>query len=377
MSLVISELTQLLGVNFASPKGYWYVQGLEPSEGLASTDFTDFFEPVHKTGHKKAFLDENGNLKKKEGSSILHGKEATLMGLYKGLILTPRVIGQGFFMYSSAVVQWHLHAARISRTYGCGATLNEILEGKDVPQEEKEKHKLRSLALAITAFTIYEGAGALGGYNAQQWNLWSRIWGEQTPLKMGEHFVDWAEALECAARFQSEEDQNIRKKMFKDWFFLGYPSIPKEVGDLIWVYYRLVEQYQKFEQGWGDAPDLENPNDRAAIWAGVFRRAAKGLLINKGVALKDVFAGDSPAIPLSRFILAKDEVFMADFQGNLGLTPFGEWMKYQITLAGERSLLVEAQAQMELDADNNPSEQGPQNRLSQKGKVRFFSLKNR
>ena len=382
----LNTLQQLFhtGIHFANTDGYWRLTGLESNPGLANLDFAEFFEPVFRPGHKKSFLEADGNMKApaKGYESIMHGRVSSMVGLYKGLAATPRVIGQAFFMYSAGVTNWHLHACRIARTYGCQADLTSILESETVPEHEKKNIRNRSLALCICAFTLYEGSGALGGYNAQQWNLWARVFGMETPLQMGDHFVAAKEAAECCEKLRKAEGMSEKKSLFMKWLPLGYPGLPEGVGEILFTYWYWVNLYTSIESG-SLQPDNTNPNHMGAILSGFIRRAAKGLLIATKFSLTEAFkpdAGDGDPLSLVTVISSEEEKITEMLSTAEGPSPFGKWVISMMEVQLDRMSLVEDIAKRAAIAEQNPqakadmAKSGLAAAMSQRGKTRFARL---
>ena len=372
------------GVHFAGPDGYWRKLGLQENPGLANLEFHEFFEPVFRAGHKKSFLDSEGNMKApgKGYESIMHGRVKSMVGLYKGLAASPRVIGQAFFMYSVGVVNWHLHASRVARNFGCEPNLTSILECDNVPDNEKKNIQTRSMALSVCAFTLYEGAGALGGYNAQQWNLWARVFGTETPLQMGDHFVSGEEAAKCCKELREAESLADKKALFMKWLPLGYPGLPEGVGEILFGYWSWVDLYGRIESG-SLQPDNTNPNHMGAILAGFLRRAAKGLLVATKYSLTDVFkpdAGDGDPLSLVS-VISSEEVKITEMLSTAeGPSPFGKWVINMMEVQLDRMTLVEDIAKRAAIAEANPqaagemSKMGLASKMSQRGRTRFARL---
>lgn len=374
-----------VGIHFAGPDGYWRKLGLKENPGLANLEFADFFEPVFRSTHKKSFLNAEGVMKtpKKGEESIMHGRVSSMVGLYKGLAASPRVIGQAFFMYSAGVVNWHLHACRIARTWGCQPNLPSILECSEVPEHEKKGIETRSMALSICAFTLYEGAGALGGYNAQQWNLWARVFGQGTPLQMGDHFVTAEEAAKCCEELRNAETMGEKKSLFLKWLLLGYPGLPEGVGDILFGYWYWVDIYTRIESGFLE-PDPTNPNHMGAVLAGFLRRAAKGLLVATKFSITDTFkldAGLGDPLALVAIISSQEEKFVELLSTKEGPSPFGQWIISMMDVQLDRMTLVEdiakraALAEANPEAGKNMAKIGLAYKMSQRGRTRFARLK--
>lgn len=374
----IKELLQI-GIQFAGPQGYWRKLGLKEDPGLANLEFADFFEAVWRPSHKKSFLEEEGHLKT-EMHGVSPGSDMT--SLYKGLVMTTRVIGMAFFMYSVGCVHWHLHACRVSRKFKCPPNLSGILECPNVPDHEKEAVYQRSMALSVCAFTLYEGSGALGGYSAGVWELWSRIWGVETPLPQNGKGVAFKEAQECSKKFSQAEPPE-QKGMFLQWLRKGYPDLPKGVDNNLWAYFSWVQLYQSFEAGWVE-PEIENPNHRGAILAGFFRRAAKGYLVAPSYDLHRTFKSDSgkgDPRPLVEFLDAHKEDFEMLLTDHQGLSPMGQWILKMVDLQFVRLDMVAEIVGRGEAALNNPdiarsmAQSGLAYKMSQRGRTRFARIR--
>lgn len=372
------------GISFAGPDGYWRKEGYKENPGLANLEFADFFEPVWRPDHKKSFLDTEGNFKlnKKGEESIMHGRVGSLLDLYNGLALTPRVIGQAFFMYSAGCVNWHLHALRLSRKGKCDPDLASILRCNQISKEEKDMIKKRSQALSVCAFTLYEGSGALGGYNAKQWNFWGRIWGMETPLQMGSEFLSAADAGAACAEFNNAETHE-KKALFKRWLPLGYPNLPEGVDDMLWTYYSWVELYQSFEAGF-EEPEEDDGNHMGAVLAGFVRRAAKGYLVAPKYDIHKAFAsepGFGTPVPLVEYMLDHEEEISQLLQSHTGLSAFGQWVVRIISAQSDRCEIVEdIVARGEVAMQNSETakrmaKEGLAYRMSQRGKTRFNRIR--
>ena len=373
---VLKELLAT-GIHFAGPQGYWRKLGLTQDPGLASLEFSEFFEPVWRPGHKKSFLDGEGKM-----AVGMHGRSKDMLKLYNGLVTTTRIIGAAFFMYSVGVVNWHLHACRISRTYGCAPDLSSILEAATVPQKEKDGIEIRSMALSVCAFTLYEGSGALGGYSAQPWELWARLYGEPTPLEMKGYKVSREEAVECFGKYEAAEDAE-KRTLFSSWLRLGYPDLPEGVDRILWSYYNWTQLYKGFEGGW-EEPEKENPNHLGALIAGFSRRAAKGYVLNQSMDLLRALgpeAGPKDPVPLCQWIdQYKEEVetLLTDWGG---ISPFGQWLLSQVEYHFDRIALLYDIADRAQVASANPeaargyAKQGLAYKLSKGGKTRFRRMR--
>jgi hypothetical protein len=317
----------------------------------------------------------------------MHGRSpsADFIGLYRGLVGSARIIGQAFFMYSSGCMNWHLHANRLSRTYGCQPILSSILESEKVPQKEKNSMYTRSLALSVCAFTVYEGAGALGGYDAEVWNFWSRVLGQETPLAMKGHWVSREEAQKCASEF-AEAEVPVKKALFLKWLALGYPDLPEGVGKILWGYYHWTELYQGFEKGFM-VPKFDPPvqDHLGAILAGFLRRAAKGYIVAPSMDLHRALAseaGSSDPMPLVQYINLEEEKFVQLLSDKDGLSPFGQWLMRMVDAQSTRMELVEGivargeEVQQTKDSSKFKS-QGLATKMSQRGRTRFARLRER
>ena len=238
------------------------------------------------------------------------------------------------------------------------------------------------MALSVCAFTIYEGSGALGGYSAQAWELWARLWGVPTPLEMKGKRVTEEEALKCYNNYALAEP-DAQRQLFCAWLKLGYPELPAGVDRILWSYYNWTQLYKNFEGGWSE-PEPDNPNHLGALIAGFSRRAAKGYVLNQNMDLLKALgpdAGSFDPVPLVQLLDHNREAVETLLTDWKGISPYGRWLLDQMEYQFDRIGLLYDIADRHQVAQANPeaartyAKQGLAANLSKGGKARFRRMK--
>lgn len=353
----------------ADEQGYWKARGMEEFPGWAELPFKDFFEDLSTErgdGHKKMWLNPDGTIK----ANRLSDKRESLIPLYSGIVDTQRlIVSAGFFWYSALIIQLHLILAYYSRSLDVVPTVKAVVESGNAAAAEDVKS--RTIALRVAAFIVYEGDG-LGGYKAENWAFYGRLFGQACPTCKSILDIDGAAQ---AQKEYKEADDAGKLQLFTKWWNLIHSN--KSTGEALYsntvikhlhTAFRMVTRYQLMESPFCPEDllfDKNNSFDIQSALAGFFRRSSKGL--------GEAGAYDSNNTDVHRFSdmlvddeykpLAKVNRFLT---GKNGLTPFGEYIINIIEIHQLRNELVDRIT--ERDEDSVEAKEGFATRLSKRGR---------